>query len=61
LFKNRNHPSQCFYFCKLLPNFSLKKNDFDLCKGFFMEKNDQNVADFGNKKFESPNFYDKFQ
>ncbi len=26
-----------------------------------MEKNDQNVADFGNKKFESPNFYDKFQ
>jgi len=44
-----------------LPNFGLKKIDFDLCKGFFMEKNDQNVPDFGNKKFESPNFYDKFQ
>jgi hypothetical protein len=47
LFKKGNHPSQCFYFCKLLPNVGLKKKeDFDLYKGFFAEKNDQNLPDF---------------
>jgi hypothetical protein len=34
----------------LLPNFNLKKYDFNLYKGFFMEKNGPNL----------PNFYDKY-
>jgi hypothetical protein len=39
-----------FLFLHTFAKFRLKKFDFDLCKGFFMEKSDRNVPDFEKEK-----------
>jgi hypothetical protein len=49
------------FFFALMVGESKKKNDFDLYKGFSMEKMAQILPDFKEKiKSKLPNFYDKF-
>jgi hypothetical protein len=47
---------------KFRPISTRKKNGFDLCKAFPMEKMTQipQISKI-NKKFKSPDFYDEFQ
>jgi hypothetical protein len=48
-----------FVFGQIFINFWSKKYDFDLSKGFFMEKMTQ-IHQILKKKLESPHFHDKF-
>jgi hypothetical protein len=41
--------SNVFFSAEFSPNFNLKKYDFNPYKGFFMEKNDQNLPDLEKK------------
>jgi hypothetical protein len=42
------------------PKFPPGKCDFDLYKGFFMERKSPNAPDFKEKNSKSADFYDKF-
>jgi hypothetical protein len=48
LFKKTDVKISSFFFFpgEILPNFDSEKNDFDLLKGFLMEKKNPNSPDF---------------